>query len=127
MNRKFDEKVYTFTMSLPDDDNNPLAFAMHSAIHLVRKYKLPCDVVVKELPEGVLASHVWRRNTEQCAIVLSTKLTFKGDHVSVRRKIIHEIAHHLAGVGHGHDGEFKRVASELYEREGFPKGKRGTG
>jgi hypothetical protein len=103
---------------------NPLRFAISSAVKFVSKYRLPCDVVIKELPAGLLAQHGWRKNGT-CAVVLSSKLTFQGDKTSVHRRILHELAHHMAGRGHGHDERFRQIASDLYEREGYPRGRRG--
>jgi hypothetical protein len=96
---------------------NPIRYAFLTAIEQVKKYRLPCDVEMRELRPHVLALHGWRKN-RRCVIAISIHLTFHGDKRSVRRRIIHEIAHHMAGRGHGHDEVFKRVASNLYEREG---------
>jgi len=97
-----------------------------TGIELVRKYDLPCDIEIRDLPPGMLAAHIWRKD-ESCAIAISTRLNFKGDNRAIHRRLIHEAAHHLSGRGHGHDETFRRVASALYEREGYPTGERGDG
>jgi SprT-like family protein len=102
----------------------PVQFALKTAIELIKKYCLPCDLTIRELPGGVLAQHA-RYKRHNCEIVLSTNLAFEGDHRAIHRRILHEIAHHLAGPGHGHDETFKRIAADLYAREGYPRGKRG--
>jgi hypothetical protein len=117
------EYVIRFSLDRFSNDH-PLRVGFSTAIELIQKYQLPCSVGVRELPQTALARHgVLRDGT--CIIDLSNKLTFGGDESSIRRAIIHEIAHHMAGPGHGHDDAFRRIASDLYEREGYPKGKRG--
>jgi hypothetical protein len=116
-----------FTVEMPLNripKGSPVRFAFMTAINLIRKYRVPCDVVITELPLGTLARHGWRGDGT-CAVLLSNKLTFKGDKQSVHRCLVHEIAHHIAGHGHGHDERFNQIASYLYEREGYPRGKRG--
>lgn len=120
---EFETCDYVVTTAL-DRLPNPLRFALSTAIKLIKKYRLPCDLTVRELPVGVLAHHT-RYKSGNCEIGLSTKLTFKGNQRAIHRRIIHEIAHHLAGPGHDHDETFKRVAADLYEREGYPRGRRG--
>jgi hypothetical protein len=105
---------------------NPVRYAFLTAIGLVKKYRLPCDIEMRELRPRVLALHGWRKNG-RCVIAISSHLTFHGNRRSVHRRIIHEIAHHIAGRGHGHDEVFKRIASDLYEREGYPRGSHGEG
>jgi len=48
-----------------------------------------------------------------------------GDSKAVHRRVVHEAAHHIAGLRHGHDEHFRRIAADLYEREGYPRGKPG--
>lgn len=99
-----------------------LRSAMLRAIDLVKRYDLPCDVAISDIP--TTARHGWRKDGS-CAILLSFDLVSKGDSTAVHRRIIHEAAHHIAGHEHGHDEHFRRVAAELYEREGYPRGKPG--
>jgi hypothetical protein len=105
---------------LPD----PTRYTLTTAIELVKKYKLPCDVEIRELRPPAIAAHAWRKDGT-CTIAVSALLNFKGDRRSVRRRIIHEIAHHIVGRGHGHDEVFKRIAAKLYEDEGYPRGRHG--
>lgn len=99
-----------------------LRSAMLCAIVLVKKYQLPCDVAISDIPN--IARHGWRKDGI-CAIFLSFELAHNGDSKSVHRRVIHEAAHHIAGYEHGHDKHFRRVAADLYEREGYPRGKPG--
>ena len=46
-------------------------------------------------------------------ITLSKYLTHLNDEKEVRNTILHEIAHALVGVGHGHDSVWKRKALEI--------------
>jgi len=96
--------------------------AMLCAIDLVTRYKLPRDVEISEIPST--ARHAWRKDGS-CVIMLSPKVVENGDHRAVHRRIIHEAAHHMAGRGHGHDERFCRIAADLYEREGYPRGRAG--
>src|SRR2546423_4478101 len=80
-------------------------YAFEQAIELIQKYKLPCNVVIDNLPLDRLAVH--RGLTDgirfkDCEIVLSGRLVGKGDETSIRRRIIHECAHHLAVPQSGH-------------------------
>jgi hypothetical protein len=99
-----------------------LRSAILRAIDLVKRYNLPCDVEVRDIP--TTAKHSWRKDGT-CAIRLSNDLVRRGDSKAVHRRIIHEAAHHIAGLEHGHDEHFRKVAADLYQREGFPKGKPG--
>lgn len=74
--------------------------------------------------EGTTARHGWRKDGT-CAILLSYKLVLNGDARAVHRRIIHEAAHHIAGLEHGHDEHFRQVAADMYDREGYPRGKPG--
>jgi hypothetical protein len=99
--------------------------AMLRAIDLVQRYELPCDVAVTDL-ENTTARHIWYKNGT-CVIQLSFVLVCNADARAIHRRIIHEAAHHIAGPKHlDHDDEhFRKIAADLYEREGFPKGKSG--
>lgn len=108
--------------SMPD----PTRYSFQTAISLIRKYRLPCDVHMRELRPNLLAAHGWRRDGT-CAVAISNHLNFKGDKRAIRRRIVHELAHHIAGRGHNHDEVFKRIAAELYDLEGYPRGIRGEG
>jgi hypothetical protein len=105
-------------------ESSSLRVGLSLAIDLIRKYQLPCDVRIRDLAPNALAAHGFKQDGT-CVIELSKVLAFDGDRRSVQRTIIHEIAHHMAGPGHGHDESFRRIASGLYEREGFPRGGRG--
>jgi SprT-like family protein len=120
-------ELQTFTVQIPFHrlpSTSPLGIGFSIALQLIQKYQLPCDVGIRELSANALARHGYRRDGT-CAIELSKKLTDVGDQTSIRRAIIHEIAHRIAGRGHGHDESFRRIASDLYEREGYPRGSRG--
>jgi hypothetical protein len=116
----------------PSTDTLPkgFGFAFEQTIELIKKYKLPCDVVIDSLPPGTLAVHRGWSNgigrIDRCEIVLSLRLVGKSDKKSIRRRIIHECAHHIAGLQAGHGPTFMQVASR-YEAEGFPRGRRGEG
>ncbi len=111
--------VETVIDILPDK----LQMAMLKAIDFIKRYELPCDVGITEL-NSTTARHVWRKDGT-CEILLSFALVVNGHAKAVHRRIIHEAAHHIAGFEHGHDEHFKAIASELYEREGYARGKPG--
>lgn len=121
--KRDDEEEWLVTCDLQQMPD-PTRYSFQTAIGLIQKYDLPCDVEIRELRPHVLAAHGWRRDGT-CAVMISDRLNVEGDRRSIRRRIIHEIAHHIAGRGHGHDEVFKRIASKLYELEGYPRGARG--
>lgn len=122
--RSRDSKTVVVQTSI---DNLPekVRAAMLRAIDLVKRYELPCDVAITDL-EGTTARHGWRKDGT-CSILFSFNLVQNGDSRAVHRRIIHEAAHHIAGLEHlDHDDErFRRIAAALYECEGYPRGKPG--
>lgn len=120
--RQQDSKAIIVQVSIDDlpDKARP---AFQKAIDLIKRYELPCDVAITDL-DGTTARHVWRKDGT-CEIRLSFVLIANGDAKSVHRRIIHEAAHHIAGLEHGHDEHFRRVCSDMYAKEGYPPGKPG--
>jgi len=120
--RQQDAKTFIVQVGI-DDLPEKLRSAMLRAINLVKRYRLPCDVTISDL-EGTTARHGWRKDGT-CSILLSYKLVLNGDAKSVHRRVIHEAAHHIAGLEHGHDEHFRRICSEIYAKEEYPAGKPG--
>jgi hypothetical protein len=122
--RKRDSRTVVLQTSI---DNLPekVRAAMLRAIDLVKRYELPCDVAITEL-QNATARHGWRKDGT-CSILLSFDLVQNGDSRAVHRRIIHEAAHHIAGLEHlDHDDEhFREIAAYMYEREGYPRGRPG--
>jgi hypothetical protein len=119
------DKWETVSVRIPIcDAPDKVRSAFQQAIDLVKRYELPCDVIMSDLGEPTLAAQGWRKDGT-CSILLSRKLVLNGDAKSVHRRVIHEAAHHIAGRGHRHDEHFNRICSEMYEREGYPRGERG--
>jgi hypothetical protein len=120
--RKGDSKTVVVQVGI-NDLPDKVRSAFERAIDLVKRYRLPCDVTITDL-EGTTARHGWRKDGT-CSILLSYKLVLNGDAKSVHRRVIHEAAHHIAGLEHGHDEHFRRICSEMYTNEGYPAGKPG--
>jgi len=120
--RRQDAKTIILQVGI-DDLPEKVRSAMLRAIDLVKRYRLPRDVTISDL-EGTTARHGWRKDGT-CSILLSYKLVLNGGEKSVHRRVIHEAAHHIAGLVHGHDEHFRRICSEMYAKEGYPAGKPG--
>src|SRR5437879_4756460 len=65
----------------------PWRYAFEKGIELIQRYHLPCDLIICELPESVLAQHILRVKNRRCEIALSHRLVMGGDETAVHRRL----------------------------------------